>query len=94
MTASRRESGVLWRRIHQALRAMDPTVSYLRRFQATKATLIRFEELFGSFSALAFLLSALAFLLSALAFLLSALAFLLGDLLWCRDDCASRGEPA
>src|SRR5882762_8267353 len=64
-----------------------PTVSYLRCFQVTEATLIRFEELFGPFSALAFLLSALAFLLSALAFLLS-------ELLWCRDYCASRGEPA
>jgi hypothetical protein len=44
--------------------------------------------------ALAFLLGALAFLLSALVLLLSALVLLLGDLLWCRDDCASRGEPA
>ena len=40
-----------------------PMVSYLRRFQATEATLIGFEELFGPFSALAFLLSALTLLL-------------------------------
>src|SRR5262245_43225599 len=64
-----------------------PAVSNLRRFQATKATLIRFDELFGPFSTLAFLLSTLAFLLSTLAFLLSSL-------LWCRDDCTSRCEPA
>src|SRR5215475_8494214 len=34
-----------------------PNVSHLRRFQVTKATLIRFDELFGPFSTLAFLLS-------------------------------------
>jgi len=59
-----------------------PTVSYLRRFQAAEATLIRFEELFGPFGALAFLLSTLAFLLGALAFLLGALVFLLSALVF------------